>query len=55
MSQAFPWQSFSRTNTDIYEIRQPFLTIFAHSYIFLLFIKDLNIFFVPVGSATADL
>ena len=25
MSQAFLWQSFSHTNTDIYEMRQPFL------------------------------
>ena len=55
MSQAFLLQSFSHTNTDIHEMRQPFLTIFAHSYIFLFLIKDLKLFFVPVGSATAEL
>ena len=44
MSQAFLWQSFSHTKTDIYEMEQPFLTIFAHSYIFLVLIKNVKHF-----------
>ena len=55
MSQAFLWQSFSHTNTDIYEMRQPFLTIFAHSYMFLLLIKDFKHFLCTCRCATADL